>query len=188
MAPPAGPGWVIQLTGHHYHNSGQTHITAGFVAETLIKNLEEGSVQLPDGPNDAMIDVPLKDLSINHAWLVADKELVDDMIDPDAELYGEGGRPIQFGGGDRGDEGGPAAGATPTGPVSRAFTVKRYDFVVQFCWQPKTRAERQELATARAAAEQAAREAAEAAGGGDGTTGEQPVEATVPADDLTTAP
>ena len=54
----------------------------------------------------------------------------------------------------------------PALPVSKIFEVKRYDFVVQFCWQPETRAERREAAAKRLAAEAeaaAAKAAAEAA-------------------------
>ena len=63
------------------------------------------------------------------------------------------------------------AEAAPTGPVSRAFQVQRYDFVVQFCWQPKTRAERREMAAKRLAAEAEAAAAKEAA---DAAAAEQP--------------
>ena len=65
----------------------------------------------------------------------------------------------------------------PTGPVSRAFEVKRYDFVVQFCWQPKTRAAAPRSgrrADWRAEAEAAA--AKEAAGRGRGRRSKPPAQ------------
>ena len=67
---PSGPGWVIQLTGYHYHNSDRSNEAGQFVNNTLIKNLKEGSVELPDGENDALIKVPMADLGISHPWLV----------------------------------------------------------------------------------------------------------------------
>jgi type IV pilus assembly protein PilM len=179
-APPSGPGWVIQLTGHHYHNKDKNNFTSRFLADTLLKNLAEGTVKLPDGEGGALIDVPIRDLAVSHAFLVTDKELYDETIDPDAELYGDGTtRPTASAGGsgDGGPFGGPAgAAAAPTGegaaaaatPQQRWFTVKRYDFVVQFIWQPKTRAERREKAAARVEAEKAASDAAAAAAPADG--------------------
>ena len=111
-------------------------------------------------------------MGISRPWLVAGKPLKQEYIDPDADLMGEGGMSgMPTGFGIAPAAGAPVAGAEgaaaePTGPVPRGFEVKRYDFVVQFCWQPKTRAERREAAAARLAKEAeeaAAKEAAEAA-------------------------
>ncbi len=41
-AEPSGPGWVIQLTGYHYHNLDSTNDGARFVKSTLIENLKRG--------------------------------------------------------------------------------------------------------------------------------------------------
>jgi len=146
----SGPGWVIQLTGYHYHNLDRSNDTARFVTNTLLKSLEEGSVQLPDGENDALVQVPLADLGISHPWIVTDKKVRDEMIDPDAGLD-------------------TTASGAP-GTVSRSRTgnlikLRRYDFVVQFCWQPKTKSERQEMAEQR-------RQQAEAEAGETASTGE----------------
>ena len=174
--PLTGPGFVIQLTGYHYHNADQTNQTRKFVIDTLVKALEEGTVKLPDGYDEEakkltgeLVDVSFKDMGISRPWLVAGKPLKQEFIDPDAELMGEGGmsqgcRPALT---SRPPRRAPVAGAEgaaaePTGPVSRAFEVKRYDFVVQFCWQPKTRAERREAAAKRLAAEAEAAAAKEA--------------------------
>lgn len=146
----SGPGWVIQLTGYHYHNLDRSNDTARFVTNTLLKSLEEGSVQLPDGENDSLVQVPLADLGISHPWIVTDKKVRDEMIDPDAGLD-------------------TTASGAP-GTVSRSRTgnlikLRRYDFVVQFCWQPKTKSERQEMAEQR-------RQQAEAEAGETASTGE----------------
>lgn len=182
-----GPGFVVQLTGYHYHNAEQGNQTRKFVIDTLIKSLEEGTVKLPDGYDpqtkkftDKLIDVPIKDLGISRPWLVVGKPMRPEIIDPDAQLMGDnamgGGAFIgagnPYGPADAVPEVGPDG--APVGPVSRAFEVKRYDFVVQFCWQPKTRTQRREIAEQRAIAEAAAAEAAAAAEGAEGAT-EEPV-------------
>ena len=180
-----GPGFVIQLTGYHYHNADMTNQTQKFVIDTLVKALEQGTVKLPDGYDEAtgkltgeLVDVSLKDMGISRAWLVAGKPLKPELVDPDAALLGEGGMaggPVGFAAlapaqplaGDPAQPGAEAAAV----PASRAFEVKRYDFVVQFCWQPKTRLERREAAAKRLAAEAeaaAAKEAAAAEAGGMG--------------------
>lgn len=160
----AGPGWVVQLTGYHYHNADSTNERGEFVKNTLIKNLEEGTVSLPDGPEGALVDVPMQDLAISHAWLVRDQKLSEELIDPEAMMQdpsattGGGGYGGEYGG--RG--GGPGAGGVP-GAEDKLIKLSRYDFIVQFVWQPKTRADRKELAAARAEAEQAAAAAVAAA-------------------------
>ncbi|MEM9185187.1 MAG: type IV pilus assembly protein PilM, partial [Planctomycetota bacterium] len=59
---PSGEGWVIQMVGYHFHNSSPDKDAgysidfddegARFVRKTLIKNLLEGTVTLPDGVDD----------------------------------------------------------------------------------------------------------------------------------------
>lgn len=179
--PLTGPGFVIQLTGYHYHNADQTNQTARFVQETLLKNLEQGTVMLPDGydpqtgqPNGEMVEVPIKDLGVSRPWIVQFKPLVDEWIDPDAELLAEGTtgqgfrEMLQPSAPIAGREGEGEAGAEPK---SKAFKVRRYDFVVQFCWQPKKRSQRREIAEARKAGTEAAGEASpEVAMTGDAAT------------------
>jgi type IV pilus assembly protein PilM len=180
-----GPGFVVQLTGYHYHNADQTNQTRKFVIDTLVKALESGAVKLPDGYDaeagrltGELVDVAYKDMGITRPWLVVGKPLRKEPIDPDAELMGDGSGMMPGGFNIlAADAAPPNAGGEPgaegaTGPVSRAFEVQRYDFVVQFCWQPKTRAERREAKEARLAAEAAAEAAQDAAAEG----GEQPVE------------
>jgi type IV pilus assembly protein PilM len=180
-AGPTGPGYVVQLTGYHYHNADRTNQTSDFVKNTLIKQLNEGTVELPDGPNEAMIEVPIKDLAISHAFIVEDKKWYEETIDPEALAMD----PNASGGGGRGGYGEMDGGRGFTGQPgadSKLIKVNRYDFIVQFVWQPKTRAERAEMKAAREAAEKAAAEAAAAAaataaeGGAADPAAEQPVQ------------
>lgn len=197
-----GSGWVIQLTGYHYHNLDQNNQTRRFVNNTLIKNLEEGTVQLPDGPDGQMIEVPLADLAISHPWVVEGKPLRDEVIDPNAPTssggrggyggrgYGGGG----YGGGGYGEGGygGPREGMRMTGQGAAGGQVegdeklplirlKRYDFVVEFFWKPIPRSVRAELARQRkeqleAAAAEAVLSGAEATNA-DAADREPPVDA-----------
>ncbi|HEV7281271.1 MAG TPA: type IV pilus assembly protein PilM [Pirellulaceae bacterium] len=55
--PAAGPteqGWVIELSGHHFHNSRAQILDSGenYLRRTLIRQLREGEVALPVPSND----------------------------------------------------------------------------------------------------------------------------------------
>ena len=80
--------------------------------------------------------------------------------------------------GGRGGEGGyRGGGALQPGQEDKLLKLQRYDFIVQFVWQPKTRAQRAALKAEREAAEKAAAEAAAAAGEGGAVEGEVPADA-----------
>lgn len=158
----SGPGWVVQLTGFHYHNADQRDQTAGFVQRTLIKNLEEQTVELPDGPNGEMVEVRLTDLKISRPFIFQDKKITTEIRDPEMEqLGGAAGAPgamrrprptfSEF-------EGRGPGGEDEEPPEPTQIELRKYEFVVQFAWQPTTRRERLEIVAARAAAEQEAAE------------------------------
>ncbi|QDS97994.1 type IV pilus assembly protein PilM [Adhaeretor mobilis] len=154
----SGPGWVIQLTCYHYHNKRDGMQRKEFVNETFIKQLEEGTVQLPDGTDDALIDVPIADLGISYPYVAREMKLVKEIKNPDEALLGSGGRRRAASAlSDYGD-GGEAEGEEE----SKDIELERFNFVVQFAWTPKTRRERVEIRAAREAAEAAAQEAAAA--------------------------
>ncbi|NOY28657.1 MAG: type IV pilus assembly protein PilM [Planctomycetes bacterium] len=147
----AGPGWVIELTGHHYHNLDKRNDTARFVNNTLIKTLEEGFVELPDGDKNEMVKVSFVDLGISHPWRAWGDKLRDEIIDPEAELGGKRARARPEA------RLGPGIGIDDTEEEeSKLITLKRYDFIVQFCWHPKTKSERHEMAEQRLREQEAA--------------------------------
>ncbi|MEN1681013.1 MAG: type IV pilus assembly protein PilM [Planctomycetota bacterium] len=160
---PTGEGWVFQLAGHHFHNSGENanfgveDEGSNFVRRTLIRNLLEGTVMLPDGvdadgqPNGEMVEVPLADLGIAFPVLVTELPIMDATYNPEAESDDQAGRPGAGGRGPAMDEGGfggfggfgrRGAGAEGMEEPPENWELRRYDFVVQFVWQPKPRAER----------------------------------------------
>jgi len=152
----SGPGWVIELTGHHYHNLDKRNQTTRFVNNTLVKTLEEGGLELPDGDQGEMVMVSFADLGISHPWRVWGDELRDEIIDPEAEL------------GDKRMRARPEARLGPGAAIdeaeeeeSKLITLKRYDFIVQFCWHPKTKNERLEMAEKRQLEQEAAETAAD---------------------------
>ena len=162
----SGPGWVVQLSGYHYHNTDKINQTSRFVNNTLIKNLKEATVPLPDGENGKIVDVPLTDLGISHPWIAQDtkfRKVQVDLENPAGEIGTTGRRGGFSGGYDEGEfgEGGfnrPQTGAAADDEQeSSIIELNRYDFVVQFFWRETPRSERIKLAEERRQKEEAAR-------------------------------
>jgi len=178
-----GPGWVVQLTGFHYHNEDKRNQTVRFVNNTLIKNLEEGFVELPDGPNGELVKVSFAELGISHPWVARGNKIIEKEIDLEAALsdasgrgrggggqgYGGemGGYGGEYGGGMRRE--GPAADAEGEEEESSIVKLKRYDFIVQFCWKETPKSVRQANAETRRQTAEAARAETAAVGGQDGS-------------------
>lgn len=161
------PGYVIQLTGYHYHNpkKGRSNDQARFVDNTLLQSLREGSFELPDGEAGELIPVSYQDFGISHPWIVKDRKLQKVLIDPEMGVMGaeSSGRARMSGG----EYGGYNFGSTDDESDDddekvEPIELQRYDFVVQFCWIPTTKEERKQIAETRRQAEEAAAAAAEA--------------------------
>ncbi len=123
---PEGPGWVIELRGHHYHNGNKNmgNETGQFVKNTFFKELEEkGDVQLPSG------QFSVKELGIGYPVLVnqmtraVDEAITNPNVANNPAPAAAPG-PAQPG----------AAAAAPATPAIQY--VPKYDFVIQFCWKP----------------------------------------------------
>ncbi|MEQ8837668.1 MAG: hypothetical protein RID07_12750, partial [Lacipirellulaceae bacterium] len=145
-----------QLTCYHYHNKRDGLQLLDFVNETFVKNLEEATVKLPDGPGGEEIDVPIADLGISYPFVSHQKRLIKELKNPDEALLGPGGKPRRTTATteDEDEEG---------EEVSKDIELQRYDFILQFAWTPKTRAEREEIRKQREIEEQEAAEAEAAA-------------------------
>jgi hypothetical protein len=148
-APPSGEGWVIQLKGYHYHNTMpgnkdldfRTNEGKLFVDNTLIKQLEEGSVQLPDGPNGELIDVPMEKLGIKYPVVTDSSPIYEILFAPEA-TSSENAPTVSVGRGPRMAGPGAPGEATPDGP--KIWKLRRCDFTLQFYWKPTPRSERVE--------------------------------------------
>lgn len=129
---PSGPGWVFQLTAHHYHNKQTEPDNLGiqFVRKTIIQSLKEDEVPIPaaelkEGEPKLF---PVKKQGIAYPTLI---EL--------GPIAWENQVPV---GDDELPEAAAGAGApiapVPAGPAGaqKMKTQPRYDFKLQFCWQP----------------------------------------------------
>ncbi|MGY8768198.1 MAG: pilus assembly protein PilM [Pirellulales bacterium] len=146
LAGPTGSGWVIQLKGLHYHNSIKEKILADsdaqYVRDTLLNNLDSGSLMLPD-KSGQMVSVSMRDLGISHALIIADSPPTDVLVknpdykdpvlpDPNdpSSAPGTGLNPALNSGV------GPGSGTLIDDPDNpRKITVQVYEFSIQFCWQ-----------------------------------------------------
>ena len=150
----AGEGWIVELRGYHLHNSldePKVDLRGDegweFVQNTLIKNLEDGTVKLPDGPNGEPIEVPIKELGIKYPVILTFERIKKEIYLPEAvdeTADGSASMPTSSYGRRGGEEGG-MLGASGTGAETdeiKTWTLRRYDFYVQFCWQPQPRGER----------------------------------------------
>ena len=125
-AGPTGPGWVVQITGHHFHNEEQGNEGEQFVRSTIIRSLlgEDAEVPVAAGPQAGEL-VPVGKLGIGYPVLVLSSPLRKVQVQTSAAGPGAAAG-FERGPGGVGD---PAAGLVE---------IKRYDFILQFTWQPTT--------------------------------------------------
>jgi len=115
-----------------------------FIENTFFDKLENGTVPLPDGPigpnGPQLVDVPIAQLGISYPVVTTENRIVPVTFLPDALDENTSGR-ATLSTLDRGATGVDAAAADPdAGP--KEWKLRRYDFTIQFLWQPKTRSER----------------------------------------------
>ncbi|MFM8434523.1 MAG: pilus assembly protein PilM, partial [Planctomycetia bacterium] len=127
-AGPTGPGWVVQLTGYHYHNEDhhKPDEAAQFVRSTIVKGLlgEGDEVVVSAGPLAGQA-VSVKEIGIGYPVIVAASPVRTVRVPKEgAAAPGEsaGPRPDLFPGAEQ--------------PENRELTLRRFDFVLQFAWQP----------------------------------------------------
>ena len=125
---PTGPGWVVQLTGYHYHNEDhhKPDEAAQFVRSTIVKGLlgDAGEVPVSVGPLGGQT-VAVKELGIGFPVIVASSPVRPVAIAKEtAAAPGEQMPRPEFG------------GQGPQSPDNEQITLRRFDFTLQFCWQP----------------------------------------------------
>ena len=149
---PTGNGYLVQLTGYHFHNPDDPRALMGaeYVRRTLIDNLHNHKVLLPIGESDRVgVElVSMKELGISCPVLV-DPGRIEEFEVPDPNWQPESGA-----GKGAADAPGvmPASPMAPPGammPMAGSMSgtagtldrtprlrLRRFPFVVQFCWQP----------------------------------------------------
>lgn len=167
---PEGPGWVIEIKGHHFFNAdiltwGGTH-----VRDTFLKNLREQTVELPTGPGLPPTRFTMAELGVGFTVLTVDPPIDQNNTIPNPyfvgnpQMPGSGagampGMPGMMGGagmmpgmapampGAAGPAAKPGAGKEAKKekeepPEPPFFAAPKYTFVLQFCWQEKLLTER----------------------------------------------
>jgi type IV pilus assembly protein PilM len=167
---PEGSGFIVRLTGHHFHNDQQFPVHErgiDYVRNELISKLAENEIRVPGAIEGESILLPIGFAGIGFPLLTDQVPMRD--WDPATGLdepfpiggsggySGEGSRrgrnPFARGEGSspysRGSrgEGSPSAVNTPTNvPMGdQPVELKRIDFQIQFKWQPKSPEQQQLL-------------------------------------------
>ena len=130
---PQGAGWVIELAGHHFHNEPhhKPNEATEFLRSTLIQNLlGEGPQVVVSGGPRAGETVSVDALGIGYPVIVLSSPVRTVRIATGAATNSAG-------------ESAPRPRGRPDAPIDRAadedmISLRRYDFVVQFVWQPRT--------------------------------------------------
>ena len=140
-------GWVIELSGYHFHNNNYPMAGSEYVKRTLIKNLMTGSVRLPTpgGPNPTEM-FTMKELGISHALIAEDGGMTPMKIpnpdyqppDPYADEEDYDVDPLE-----KLLKKKEAKKEEPE--VEQYLKPKTHRFKVQFLWQPTTLSERLEI-------------------------------------------
>jgi len=119
---PKGPGWVVQIKGHHFHNEDRHKPEEGeqFLRSSLVQPLlgNGDEVLVSAGPLGGR-RVPVTELGIGYPIIVESPKVQKVQI--------QKAKPTAT------PTGGPAAPAD-----AETVELKRYDFTLQFAWQPTT--------------------------------------------------
>jgi type IV pilus assembly protein PilM len=133
---PQGSGWVIQITGHHYHNEDYHKPYEGrnYLRTTIIENILGEGIQLPvvAGPLAGQ-SLPVSEFGIRFPILVSSSRIRTEVVADDTASSptgdSRGRQPPRRRG---------RSGATGEGGEEDLLELRRYEFVLQFVWQPRT--------------------------------------------------
>ncbi len=156
---PKGPGWIVEVKGHHFFHDPNNRRAGGaqHVRDTFMKNLSSKTLSLPGGPGKPPELFTMSELGIGYVILVTDPIPVQvKLANPNATGSEAQGNTGSFGPGGGIPGGGSPGGGGPGGSIPggggagkrpdaakedpnnpSTFTVTQYDFIVQFVWQEK---------------------------------------------------
>ncbi|MEX2176169.1 MAG: pilus assembly protein PilM [Pirellulaceae bacterium] len=131
---PSGPGWVVEIKGHHFFNEDRRNAGGEHVRKTLLFQLEHGQVELPLGPNQGSALFSMKELGIAYPILSFNPRIQQKFPIPNPNYVPPVAGAATFG--SSGAEGPGLSTAQPLiDPANPPyFVVPKYDFRVQFCW------------------------------------------------------
>jgi type IV pilus assembly protein PilM len=89
---PEGPGWVIELGGHHFHNEDPMTWGGTHVRDTLLKNLREMTIELPAGPGREAETFTMEELGIGYAILAVERRIIHNHTIPNPYYEPPAGR------------------------------------------------------------------------------------------------
>jgi type IV pilus assembly protein PilM len=85
--PPAGfagPGWVIEISAHHFHNSRQAQRDSkhglAFVREQLLRPMLTSTFEIPIGPDRTPEEFMLTDIGVYFPTIVEESNLTQQVI------------------------------------------------------------------------------------------------------------
>ena len=131
---PSGAGWVIQIVGHHFHNEDYHAPFEGktYLRTTLIESLlgERGEiVTVSAGPMAGEKVLP-KEIGIGFPAIIESNPIEDYWISTAFDSIGDDGMGM-------GPSRIPTRGAGGE-LIQDGIELKKYRFVIQFVWKPKT--------------------------------------------------
>ena len=131
---PSGAGWVIQIVGHHFHNEdyhapfeGKTYLRTTFI-ESLLG--ERGEIVTVSAGPEAGEKVFPKDIGIGFPVIIESNPIEDFWISTAVDSIGDDGMGM-------GSSRSPTRGVDG-GLMEDGIELKKYRFVIQFVWKPKT--------------------------------------------------
>jgi type IV pilus assembly protein PilM len=181
-----GPGWVIEIKGHHYHNSSEAMMQKdsrrAFLLRTLLKSLNEGTVTFPGENNKVQGggEYRLSDFGLYFPTLIneasnqshvitynvspAEIEQLQKEIKADEEAdqkAKDSSTPVELTDEQKKAREMRKARWEMVNKIARekGMRVPRYDFTIQMIWIPRSPAQRFEIREQRLKAEAAAKAA-----------------------------
>ena len=142
LPPFTRGGWVIQVRGFHFHNSGFYDIQKQYVVNTFMNVLEHGTVMLPAGPGEPAVEFTMKELGIYCPVVAGEKPEVPIQV-PDLDPKAKVKQPAPGMESQRGNK--------PTVPMVNRTA---YEFTLQFIWLETPASERMESRKTQASADQ----------------------------------
>jgi len=118
---PKGPGWVVEIVAHHFHNQEQGNEGEQFVRSTLVRNLLGAGERKPvvTAGEKSGEEVDVSELGIGYPVIVMSAPIRKVQIPTGQSAIGAAG-----------------SAAAPGGDSTGTLDLKRYDFILQFSWQP----------------------------------------------------